>query len=381
MNRIPDDFVVTPWEVKGEIDYDQLIVRFGTSRIDDAILSKFQKHTGELHLMLRRGIFYSHRDMGWIFDKYEKGEPFSLYTGRGPSGHTTLGHIMPWLFTKYLQDKFGAHLYFELTDDEKFFFKENLTQEEARNFAYENALDLIALGFDPEKTHIFLDTEFIHTLYPIASKLAKKVTFSTIKAVFGFTNSNNIGSIFYTSLQGASAFVASELNGKNIPCLIPCGIDQDPHFRVCRDVAEKIGYLKPAGIYCKMLPSLTGSDKMSASIPTTSIFTTDSPKDVKKKIGNAFTGGCVSIEEQKVKGGNPDICSVYQYLYYIFEDDDRKLEERRSQCRAGTLLCGHCKQYLTVKVTSFLEAHQKRREEARNNLDKFMLRDCMGGEI
>ena len=377
---MPADFVVTPWEVTGDIDYDRLVEMFGTQKIDENIISKFVEHTGELHTMLRRGIFYSHRDMGQIFENIEKGGTFTLYTGRGPSGNTTLGHIMPWIFTKYLQDKFGVHLYFELTDDEKFFFKENLTQEEAKNFAYENALDIIALGFDPEKTHIFLDTEFIHTLYPIASKLAKKVTFSTIKAVFGFTNSNNIGSIFYTSLQGASAFVASELAGKNIPCLIPCGIDQDPHFRVCRDVAEKIGYLKPAGLYCKMLPSLTGSDKMSASVPSSSIFTTDPPKDIKKKIGNAFTGGCVSIEEQKVKGGNPDVCSVFQYLYYIFEDDDKLLDERRSQCRSGELLCGHCKQYLTGKVTDFLVEHQKRREVARKSIEKFMLRDCQGKE-
>jgi len=204
------------------------------------------------------------------------------------------------------------------------------------------------------------------------------VTFSTAKAVFGFNNSTNIGSIWFTSMQAAPAFLPSVLRGKNIRCVIPCAIDQDPHFRVARDIAESIGYYKPALLHCKMLPSLAGSDKMSASLPNTSIFTVDKPKDIKKKIGNAFTGGCVSVEEQRVKGGNPDICSVYQYLYYIFEDDDGKLEDRKKNCRSGELLCGHCKQYLTEKVVGFIEQHQARREKAREVIEQYMLRDCQG---
>lgn len=375
---MPDDFVVTPWEVTGDIDYDRLVEMFGTQKIDEKIISKFVEHTGELHTMLRRGIFYSHRDMDKIFDDMEKGRGFVMYTGRGPSGHTHLGHLMPWLFTKYLQDKFGIELYFQLTDDEKFMFNPNLSMEDTRKYAYENALDIIALGFDPEKTFIFLDTEYSHNLYPIAIKVAKKITFSTAKAVFGFNNSTNIGSIWFTSMQAAPAFLPSVLKGRNIRCVIPCAIDQDPHFRVARDIAESIGYYKPALLHCKMLPSLAGSDKMSASLPNTSIFTVDKPKDIKKKIGNAFTGGCVSVEEQRVKGGNPDICSVYQYLYYIFEDDDGKLEDRKKNCRSGELLCGHCKQYLTEKVVGFIEQHQARREKAREVIEQYMLRDCQG---
>lgn len=373
---MPDDFVVTPWEVKGDIDYDRLVERFGTQKVDDAIISKFTEHTGELHTMLKRGIFYSHRDMDKIIKDFETGKGFVLYTGRGPSGHTHLGHLMPWIFTKYIQDKFGVELYFQLTDDEKFLFGPDLTLEDTKHFAYENALDIIAMGFDKDKTHIFLDTEYAHEMYNIALKVSKKVTFSTAKAVFGFDNSTNIGAIWFTSMQAATSFLPSVLKGQNIRCLIPCAIDQDPHFRVTRDIAEGIGFYKPALIHCKMLPSLAGSDKMSASLPNTSIFTIDDPKTIKKKIGNAFTGGCASVEEQKEQGGDPEICSVFQYLYYIFEDDEEKLEERKSQCLSGELLCGYCKQYLAEKVTVFLQAHQERREAAREIIEEYMLRDC-----
>ena len=124
-----DDFVVTPWNVEGDIDYDKLIKRFGTQKITPDLLSKIEKLTKESHFMLRRGIFFSHRDLNRLLDDYEKGKQFFLYTGRGPSGHTHIGHLVPWVFAKWLQDKFGAKMYFQLTDDEKFWTKKDMTLE------------------------------------------------------------------------------------------------------------------------------------------------------------------------------------------------------------------------------------------------------------
>ena len=63
---------------------------------------------GEIHPLLKLGYFFSHRDFDWILDKKSKGESFYLYTGRGPSGMVHMGHLMPWIFTKYLQDKFDS---------------------------------------------------------------------------------------------------------------------------------------------------------------------------------------------------------------------------------------------------------------------------------
>ncbi|MEK6944181.1 MAG: tryptophan--tRNA ligase, partial [Thermoproteota archaeon] len=228
-----DDFIVTPWHVEGEIDYDKLIKQFGTEKISKQLLQRIEKLTGESHFMLRRGIFFSHRDLGRILDDYEKGKKFFLYTGRGPSGHTHIGHLVPWVFAKWLQEKFDVNMYFQLTDDEKFYSKQNMTLEETRLFANENALDFIALGFKPENTKIIINTKNIKTLYPIAAQVAKKINFSNTKAVFGFTNETNAGMIFYTALQSAPCFLEDK------PVLIPLGVDQDPHFRITRDVAPK----------------------------------------------------------------------------------------------------------------------------------------------
>ena len=75
----------------------------------------------------RRGIFFSHRDITTMLDLYEKGKKFYLYTGRGPSSEALhLGHLIPFQFTKWLQDTFDCPLVIQLTDDEKFIFKEEL---------------------------------------------------------------------------------------------------------------------------------------------------------------------------------------------------------------------------------------------------------------
>jgi len=363
-----DDFIVTPWHVEGNIDYDKLIKRFGTEKISSELRDRIKKITGEDHFMLRRGIFFSHREMNRILDDYEKGNKFFLYTGRGPSGHTHIGHLVPWVFAKWLQEKFDVNMYFQLTDDEKFYSKPNLTLEETGKFAYENALDFIALGFKPEKTKIIINTRNIQTLYPIAAEVAKKINFSNTKATFGFTNETNIGMIFYTSLQSAPCFIEDK------PVLIPLGVDQDPHFRLTRDIAPKIGKPKPALIHNIMIPGLEGpGGKMSASNENSTIYTTDAPDVVEKKINKyAFSGGQPDIEQHRKLGGNPDIDVSYQYLRIFFEPDDNKLKTIYEEYKSGKLLTGELKAILIKKINDFLVVHQEKREKAKDQIEQFL---------
>ncbi|MDO8623699.1 MAG: tryptophan--tRNA ligase [archaeon] len=368
--------VITPWEVSGNIDYNKLIKEFGVSKIDEKLLERIKKHTKEVHFMLRRGIFFSHRDMNWLLDEYEKGNKFFLYTGRGPSGPIHIGHLGTWAFTKWLQDKFNVELWFQFTDDEKFLFKD-MSFKEVEKWTHENMLDIIALGFDPKKTHFIVDTKDAGLLYPEAIKFAKKINFSTLKAAFGFKDTNNIGQIFYTSMQAVPAIIPSVLKKKNIPCLIPLAIDQDPHFRVARDVYTKLGYYKPAIIHSMFLPPLTGVEgKMDSSKSDIAILTTDTPEEVKRKINKyAFSGGQSSIEEHRKKGGNPDIDVSFQYLKFFFEEDDTKLEEIYKKYKSGEMLTSELKAILIEKINSFLKEHQRKRKEAEKIIDKFMIKD------
>jgi len=363
---------VTPWEVTGEIDYDKLIKQFGTQPITEELLQRIAKHTGGLHPQLRRRLFYSHRDLDVILNEYEKGNKFYLYTGRGPSGPVHIGHLVPWIFTRHLQEKFDAKLYFQVTDDERYLYHEKFSQEDTYNNALDNILDVIAVGFDKNKTKIIIDSRAGGVLYKLAVRIAKHVTLSTAKAVFGFQDSTNIGLAFYPAIQAAPAFLESELTGKSSPCLIPAAIDQDPFWRVTRDVAPKLGFPKPAQIHSKFLPGLGQGGKMSASHPETAIFTTDSAKEAQAKISSSFTGGQATRELHRKLGGNPDICPVFAY-HSFFTENDQEVENIYGSCRSGELFCGECKAILAPKVTTFLADHQKKRDAARKVVNDYLI--------
>jgi tryptophanyl-tRNA synthetase len=368
-----EEMIVTPWEVRGKVDYERLIQEFGTQPLTEDLLKKMKKHVKELHPQLRRRLFFSHRDLDTILDLYEKGKKFVLYTGRGPSGPVHVGHLVPWIFTKYLQESFKTRLYFQMTDDEKFVIEQNLQLGDTTGYAYDNALDLIALGFKPKNTFIIFDVKDIGLLYDVALEVAKRVTYSTAKGAFGFQDSTNIGWIFWPAIQAVPCFIHAKLTGENVPSLIPAAIDQDPYWRVTRDVAPKLGYYKPAQIHCRFVPGLGEGGKMSAREPDTCIFTTDTPEIIKKKIWNAFTGGRPTAREQKKLGGEPELCTVYQYFLYLFEEDDGKVLELAKECSSGKAVCGNCKEKLTERATKFLLQHQKRREKAKDTVEDFFI--------
>jgi len=363
---------VNPYDVKGKVDYDRLINEFGIKKLTSFDIKKIENLAGESHPYLRRGIFFAHRDLKWVMDEYEKGNKFFLYTGVGPSGPIHLGHISIWVFAKWLQDKFGVELWFQFSDDEKFLFK-NKSFDEIQKWTKENMLDIIAIGFDPEKTHFLVDTIHANLMYPEAIKVAKKITFSTLKSSFGFTDSNNIGSIFYTAMQTVPTFLPNIINQNKQPCLIPLAVDQDPHFRVSRDVVEKLGHHKPAILHAKFMPPLTGiQGKQSSTSEQHAILTTDDAETVKKKINRyAFSGGRDTLEEHRKLGGNPDIDVAYQWLRY-FEPDDKKLEKIYKDYKSGKLLSGELKAILIEQVNAFLKEHQKRRKVAEKLIPKYM---------
>lgn len=372
------NFKVNPWEVEGKVDYDKLAKFFGVSLIDEKILERMRRITKDLHVLIRRRYFFAHRDLDKILDAHENKIGFFLYTGRGPSGPMHLGHLIPFLFTKWLQEKFDVNVYIEITDDEKFLEpKRKLNLEDTRKWAYENILDIIAVGFDENKTFIFQDTEYIKNVYPLVLKIAKKINFSQVKAVFGFKNETNIGLIFFPSLQIVPTFF------ENKPCLIPAAIDQDPFWRLQRDVAEALGKFKSSQIHSKFLPPLTGIEgKMSSSKPETAIYLTDDEKTVREKIYKyAFSGGQPTIELHRKLGGNPEIDVSFQWLKIMFEEDDQKLKKIEEDYRSGRLLTGELKEILIEKLTSFLENHNERRKKAKDLVKVFKYEGKLAKEM
>ncbi|XP_077252949.1 nucleotidylyl transferase superfamily protein [Tasmannia lanceolata] len=381
-----EDQVITPWEVAakegGKIDYDKLIDKFGCQRLDETLVRRVERLTSlPAHVFLRRGVFFAHRDFNEILDVYERGEKFYLYTGRGPSSEALhLGHLIPFMFTKYLQDAFKVPLVIQLTDDEKCMWK-NLSVEESQRLARENAKDIIACGFDITRTFIFSDFDFVGgEFYKNMVRVAKCVTFNKVVGIFGFTNEDHIGKISFPPVQAVPSFPTSFphlFSGKdNLRCLIPCAIDQDPYFRMTRDVAPRIGYQKPALIESSFFPALQGeTGKMNASDPTSAIYVTDSAKEIKNKVNKyAFSGGRDTIELHRKYGADLEVDIPIKYLGFFLEDDV-ELEHTRKEYGAGRMLTGEVKKRLIEVLSALVERHRKARDAVTDEMvDVFMAR-------
>ena len=389
--------IITPFDVSGGtdetgkalgIDYDKLIRDFGSRPIDAELLQRFEKVTGHRpHRLLRRGIVFSHRDLGTILDRYEKGLPFFLYTGRGPSsGSMHVGHTIPFEFTKWLQDVFNVPLVIMLTDDEKFFHAPKLTLEECYAFALHNANDIIAIGFDVKKTFIFIDTAFVEGGHGAAfnrnvRQMGKRTTINQIKGTFGFNDRNNIAEFGFPAMQSASAYATSfpfifgtnpKLAAKTA-CLIPCAIDQDPYFRQCREHAQRLGAIKPALVHAVFLPSLRGREtKMSASDPDSSVFLSDTDKQITRKINAAFSGGQADREAHRKLGGRTDVDVPFQYLRFFLEDDE-ELARLHEQYERGELESGGMKKRCVEVVKEYVVGFRERRANVTDAVrDKFL---------
>ena len=365
-----DDTKITPWEVTSTsgIDYLKVIKQFGCQPIDGALIRRFEEVTKvQAHPWLRRGIFFSHKDLDLVLKAYEKGEEIYLYTGRGPSSESLhLGHMVPFMFTKYLQDALNAVAVIQLTDDEKYYFKEGLALEEAYRLGKENAKDIIACGFNPQKTWIFSDLDTMGgSFYKTIVSLMKHTSGNMVHGVFGLDLNNSIGQISWPCIQAAPAFSSSFDNifkGREVMCLVPMAIDQYPYFRMTRELAHKINSPKPATIQSRFLPSLEHAhDKASSTGAKEVIFMSDSEAALSKKIREkAFSGGGSTKQEHIEKGANLSVDVAYHYLLY-FLDSDEELKNIAREYSSGRMMTSEVKKKAIEIIWNILKEHQAAR--------------------
>ena len=255
---------LSPFEspTRGEIDYDKLIKDFGTQPISTV------KNLKELDDIrgFKLGYVFSHRDFDKFLAAIKKKKKVALLTGFNASGSIHLGHKLTFDVVKDLQKKYNIPLFIPLSDDESYVTGKIKDQKEGMKNARLIAAQMIALGFDMKRTKIYIHQNYAK-IYDLSIKLSRGYTLSTIKAVYGFSDSINPGLLFYPVIQAADILLPEEPEfGGPKPVLVPVGIDQDPHIRVARDVAEKFGYVKPGALHVKYLPGLKGG-KMSGSVP------------------------------------------------------------------------------------------------------------------
>ncbi len=356
-------------EVKGDVDYEAVIKEFGLERMQPMI-EKMKTAKMKLPIMYRRSLVIAQRDFSQIFNAMINKKKFAVLTGINPSGDLHFGNKM-FVDQAIFFQEYGGKIFIPISNDETYVFKKSDTLEKATENVIEVISDMIALGLDPRRTHFFVSTRTAK-VYELAVKLSTKTTLSNMKAIFGFTNDTNPGQIFYGIVQSAH-ILYPQLPEQLGPCpvVVPIGIDQDPYMRLVRDMAERAGFVKPSSTNHMFMPGLQGG-KMSGSRPETCIYLSDLPEDAKKKIMGAFSGGGASLKEHREHGGNPDIDVACQYLKFMFEENDKKLDEMFANYRNGSLSTGEIKSMLAEKIMKFLKDHQKKRASARSVAEKIL---------
>lgn len=371
------------------------------------------------HHFIRRNLVFAHRDFDVVVDKIRKGEKFFLYTGRGPSSRSMhLGHSVPFMLCKYLQTVFRVPIVIQITDDEKYLCK-SISLDQAIEYGDSNIKDIIAYGFDPELTYIFSNYHNSHLFYRNILGVSKHIIVNDVFKVFGFDMRSNIGMVEFPARQIAAAFSSSySFLEPGMQCLIPCAVDQDPYFRLARDISNKITTTiensekssefeksensnkfsnssksskfensknskkpkntkkvihepKPASLYVSLLPDLQGTNKkMSASDPRSAIYLSDTLKDIKNKINKyAFSGGQETLELHRSLGGNTDVDVSYQYLRYFLEDDT-ELEQLKTGYEKGEVSTGEMKKRCIEVIQGFIREYQERRAKITDEVVK-----------
>ncbi|MEG3224173.1 MAG: tryptophan--tRNA ligase [Methanobacteriales archaeon Met13] len=362
--------MIDPWS-STSLDYEKLVQQFGIKPFRD-LLGDIENPS----LLMRRGIIFGHRDFGHIVKALREKKPFAVVTGMMPSGKMHIGHKMIVDQLIWYQNK-KAEIYIPIADMESYSAR-GVEFSESRKLALEEYItNYIALGlnFKSKNVHTYLQSEN-RDVNDLAYKLALKVNWNEMKAIYGFSGPTNIAHLYAPLIQVADILHPQlEAYGGPKPVVVPVGPDQDPHIRLTRDIAERFKnqfhFLSPSSTYHRFITGLTGG-KMSSSKPKTAIFLSDSPDVAEKKIKTAKTGGRESLDEQKKLGGMPEDCVVYEMLLYHLVDDDHELAEIRNQCRSGQIMCGECKAHTALKVRELFETLSQKREKARSKALKVL---------
>lgn len=290
---------------------------FGLQSFTEEHMNKLK----QIPINLLRQVVY-HRS----FDEFDekKLDAYYLYSGRGPSNSSFhIGHLQSLMFLLEFQKILQSKIYFMISDDEKI-MRDNICFEDMNKHVLSTIQQLRKIGFTDENTDIRINTNGLNSKeYKLIVELMNSFSMNTLNHVFG--EKNNIGEYFYVFYQMMPCFL-----DKNKQCIIIAGIDQDPFFRLARDVAEKLGYKKPIVLYIKNVMGLDGSEKMSTSQPETlPIFITDTLEEIKQKIMKVKHVGAGTLDELFLNGANLEQDTLVK-LIRIFEskeDNINLLEE------------------------------------------------------
>ena len=225
---------IDPWGVADIKDYTRLFDEFGISRFNEIV-----DRIAEPYRYMRRDIIVGHRGYEEVLKAMNERTKFAVMSGFMPSGKVHLGGKMVMDEIIWHQ-RMGGDAFACIADMESHSVR-GIPWSKCREIGLnEYILSLVALGFDPDKGHIYFQSGD-KRLRDLAFELGKVVNFSELSAIYGFSGDVNISHMISVLVQNADILQPQLLEyGGPKPVVIPVGIDQDPHIRLTRDIASRM---------------------------------------------------------------------------------------------------------------------------------------------
>ncbi|MDR3647293.1 MAG: tryptophan--tRNA ligase [Candidatus Babeliales bacterium] len=289
-----------------------------------------------------------------------------ILTGDRPTGPLHLGHYVGSLENRIqLQD---AHKQYIMIADVQALTDNYAHPEKVRENVLQVALDYLAIGIDPNKSTIFIQslipqiadlTVFYLNLVTV-NRLARNPTVKNEIHQKGFGESIPAGFFMYPVSQAADITVVKAT-------LVPVGEDQAPMIEQTNEIVRSFNYHYKTDVLCEVkialsqTPRLSGIDgkaKMSKSL-NNAIYLGDTQEELQKKVMKMYTdSGHLRVEDPGKVEGN----SVFTYLD-VFDKDKARVQELKEHYQRGGLGDVVLKKYLFEVLNNFLTPIRERRIE------------------
>ncbi len=321
-----------------------------------------------------------------------------ILTGDRPTGRLHIGHYVGSLRERVKQQNSGIYDdVFVMIADAQALTDNAEHPEKVRENIIEVALDYIACGIDPQKSHIFVQSAipelteltFYYLNLVTLSRLQRNPTVKAEIKLRDFENSIPVGFLTYPISQAAdiTAFDTT---------IVPAGEDQSPMIEQCKEIVRKFNsiygdtlvepeIMLPKNKSCLRLPGLDGKAKMSKSLGNC-IYLSDTPDVIRTKVMSMFTDpNHLRIEDPGTVEGN----TVFTYLdafctdehFSEFLPDYQNLDELKAHYRRGGLGDVKIKKFLCKILQSELEPIYNKRLELEKHTDEIYAVLREGSEV
>ena len=310
-----------------------------------------------------------------------------ILTGDTPTGKLHLGH---WVGSvrRRVELQASHDCFFILANMHAFTTRSDKT-DEIRADTLEIVRDLLAMGIDPERSSIFLQSEvpaiaeltFLFAMLLPYNRVMRNPTLKDEIRVKNLGDTYSFGFPLYAVGQTADILAFR-------PVSVPVGEDQVPHLELTREVARRFNQM-----YCQVsdkaedddhvaeggvfpvpradvgtvgrLVGIDGENKMSKSL-NNAVFISDTAKQVQKKINKIYTG-----RQSATEPGDPNNV-LMQYCEIFIPDAGRVAEIKDQYARGADIGDGHIKQELGAAINELLEPMRERRAKYEGD-DAFVI--------